>query len=45
MRDKRPQREEKKYNKKEPGPLTYKLDQKDERRILSIRKRSLDFKF
>ena len=34
-----------KFDKKDPGPQTYQLEKKDERRLLSTKKRSLDYRF
>ena len=34
-----------KVDKKEPGPQTYKLDQKDERKILSTKRPSTSYRF
>lgn len=34
-----------KFDKKEPGPQTYQLEKKDERVLLSTKKRSIDYRF
>ena len=42
-RDKSPQRGVFKVDKKSPGPQTYQVDKKDERKIISIKKKSITF--